>query len=240
MPTRYVVLPGQTEATAINLLSDPGHIPGQVIIPNAVRFMPVWQLTNGKQGRNVLTMQVPAGFQATAAIASQMKTQLHNGTPWSGLAAFMPTTGGLLRVDLLDIRPPGGAIVVSSDSTLVPGTSASPAIPDESAAVLTIRTAVRGPAGRGRLYIPNFATNALQTGGVIADATVAALTQFTVNILTAITGAGGTWVLANPARAAYTGSTGTQHPARVAGLVPVVAVVVRDNHWDSQRRRGLR
>jgi hypothetical protein len=49
-----------------------------------------------------------------------------------------------------------------------------------------------------------------------------------------------TLALGLPARSAYTGTTGTPHPARVAATLPVTSLLVRDNHWDSQRRRGLK
>jgi hypothetical protein len=225
--------------TAINVLSDPGHIGGPVVIPNVVRFMPVFTLTNLKVARLVLSMSVPAGYTVTATNAETMRAALVAGANWTALAALMPTTGNLTRVDLQDIRTANNP-VISSTGPATPGTSASPALPDEVSLVVTIRTARTGQANRGRFFIPNWATNAIGGAGVASAAAVTAAGGFASNILTAITGQGGTWVLAQPARQAYTGITGTQHPARVAGSLPQAGVVVRDNHWDTQRRRGLK
>jgi hypothetical protein len=224
---------------AINVLSDPGHINGPVVIPNCWKFMIVWTLTNGKIARNVLGVSVPAGATVTATIAEAMRAALVAGSGWSTLAAFMSLTGSLTRVELQDIRQASMPVVASTGAATA-GTSASAALPDEVAAVLTLRTARVGPANRGRMYIPNFATNALAAGGVIAPAVVTAIGGWTPNISNAVTSQGFTQVLLQPARAAYTGTSGAQHPARAAGSLPLTNMVVRDNHWDSQRRRGLR
>lgn len=237
--SRVVNLANLPQFTAINVLSDPGHIGGPVVIPNCIKFMIVWTLTDGKIARNVLGMSVPGGFTPTAAIAEQMRTALVAGTQWSGLAGFLATTTSLTRVELLDIRNANNT-VISSTGPSTPGTAAGTALPDETAAVLTIRTAKTGPAFRGRIFVPGWASNATAAGGVIAAAAVTALNAWSGNILTAITNAGGTWVLLQPARAQYTGSTGTVHPARPAGSTTFTSVVCRDNHWDSQRRRGLK
>jgi hypothetical protein len=48
---------------------------------------------------------------------------------------------------------------------------------------------------------------------------------------------GFTPVIVQPARAAYTGATGTSHPARPAGSIDISAHAVRNTLWDSQRKR---
>lgn len=45
------------------------------------------------------------------------------------------------------------------------GSSTSPSLPYEVACAVTLQTDHRGPSGRGRLYMPPFATNAMTTGG---------------------------------------------------------------------------
>jgi hypothetical protein len=90
------------------------------------------------------------------------------------------------------------------------------------------------------MFIPGWATNALASGNVVAAAAVTAL-QSWANTLGGTYSANGMPVaLGHKARAAYTGTSGTPHPARPAGLVPITNLVVRDNHWDSMRRRGLK
>jgi hypothetical protein len=237
--SRVLRLDNLQQFQAINVLSDPGSIGGPVVIPNAIKVMLVWTLGNGRTGRNVLGMTVPGSFTATAAIAESLRAAFTAGSPWSSYAAFLANTVALARVEILDIRQ-ANMTVVASTGAAAPGTSASPELPDEVAAAVTIRTALTGPANRGRFYLPGFATNALGAGNIIAAGAVTAITNFALQIGTAVAGQGMSWVVLHPARQAYTGVTGTQHPARTPGSVPITSVTVRDNHWDSQRRRGLK
>jgi len=237
--SRIIALENFQQFTAINVLSDPGHIGGPVIIPNCVQFHIVWNLADGKQGRNILGMSVGGSYNATAAQAEAGRAALVQGTNWSALAGFLAPTVSLAAVELRDMRTAGNPLVQSTGAA-TPGTSAGTALPSEVAAVMTIRTAKSGQQNRGRIYIPGWASNAVGVGDIIAAAAVTALLNFGNNIGSAITAAGGSWVLMQPARQAYTGSTGTQHPARAAGTTPVTSAPVRDNHWDTQRRRGLK
>jgi hypothetical protein len=130
--------------------------------------------------------------------------------------------------------------IISSGAGGATGTSSGTELPDEVALVVTERTAFTGPQNRGRMYIPGWATTALGANNTAAAAAVTALGNWAGNIAGILSAQGYTWCVGHVARQAYTGSTGTQHPARVAGTVPITTVAVRDNHWDSQRRRGLR
>lgn len=237
--SRVVNLTNLPQFTAINVLSDPGVSPGKKIIPACVQVVLCWTLANGKTGRNVLAMSVGAAFQATATQAETIRAGIVSGGAWTTYAGFLATTTALARVELRDIRTPDMPIV-SSTGASTPGTSASPALPGEVAVCMTIRTSKTGPGNRGRYYLPGFATNALASGDVIAPAVMSAANALTGNINSAIIAVGGTWVLAQPDRVAYTGSTGTQHPARAATTLATLSVLCRDNHWDSQRRRGLK
>jgi hypothetical protein len=90
------------------------------------------------------------------------------------------------------------------------------------------------------MYVPGFASNAMATGNVIAATTMTAVNNWAGIIAGVLSAQGYIWCVGHPARQAYTGITGTAHPARIAGTVPITTVSVRDNHWDSQRRRGLK
>jgi hypothetical protein len=218
---------------------DPGHIPGPVVIPNCAMFRIRWGLTNGKVANNVLHAQWTGSPVLTPAIAETARQALVAGAGWSGLAAFLATGTTLAGVDLLDMRAATNTIV-SSTGAATPGTSASTAIPSEVAIAVTLRSATRGPSGRGRFFVPGLATNAIGAGDVVAGAAITALTTWLGNINTAA-GPIGPLCIALPARQAYTSAdTGRIFPARGAGVALVNAFLVRDNHWDSQRRRGLR
>lgn len=235
--SRVVNLANFQQFTAINVLSDPGASAGPVVIPNAAKFMLVWQLADGKIGRNVLGGIVQPSFIATATLAEAFRAAVVSGATWSALAAFLPTTVSLLRTEIQDIRSAGMTPVASTGAS-TPGTSASPALPSEVALVMTLRTARIGAQFRGRMYMPGWATNAIGAGDVAAAAAVTALQNFANNISTGISAGGGQWALLQPERQEYLGVTGTLHPARAANALPISATVVRDNHWDSQRRRG--
>lgn len=200
-----------------------------------------WSLTNGKLARNVMWGQHTAATPPTTAIADALFSAIKTGGGWTGLAAFLATGTQLLGVTLLDVRV-ANQVGVDSTSAAVPGTSASAALPDEVALVYTIRTARSGPGGRGRVFLPGFATNALGTGGMAAAAAVTAVnTWIGSTVGPAITTNVGPWALGLQARQAYTSpTTGRQFPARQDVALPVGQGSAANNRWDTQRKRGLR
>lgn len=114
-------------------------------------------------------------------------------------------------------------------------------MPDESAIVITLRTAVRGRSGRGRIYIPGWAAVAMAAGGIVSPGVVAALQGWATNgLFAAINTNVGAPVLGLPLRDEYTSPKGTFHPQRPATTVPIIQYLVRNNTWDTQRRRGLK
>jgi hypothetical protein len=236
--SRVVNLANFQQFTAINLLSDPGHIGGPKVIPSCVEVTLQWGLTDGTFGHNVMHAAYGGGFVPTVTIANGLMSALTTGSAWTALASFMPVSGFLASVLLRDLNTAANPIV-SATLAGVAGTSPSSAIPDETALVITLRTAKAGRGFRGRIYVPNWATNALGAAGVAASGAVTDLNAWAQTIPGAFSGQGLTLSLGQVARQAYIGSTGTSHPARTATTVPITSLVVRDNHWDSQRRRGL-
>jgi hypothetical protein len=237
--SRVVNLANFQQFTAINLLQDAGSIGGPVVIPLAWRCMLVWNLTNGHVARNILYGRVTAGSVPSVSQAQSVFTAITTGGTWTALAAHLAPTGSLAAVELQDVQI-AGQPVVRSTSSAVPGASSGIALPDEVSVCVTLRTAQVGAGHRGRFYVPNWATTALATGNVVAAAAVTALQNWMPTILAAMSSNTMAWALGLQARQAYTGSSGTSHPARAATTELVTAQVVRDNHWDSQRRRGLK
>jgi hypothetical protein len=225
--------------TAINVLSDPGHIGGPVVVPQCAQFSFVWALESGHVGHNVLYGRYSGGYAGSTAQCNSIALALTTGATWTALAGFLATSTQFVAVTVRDVNTAGAALIGSS-ITGVPGTSASPALPNEVALAVTERTAKAGRGFRGRFYVPGYATNALGAGNVVAAAAMTA-TQNWANLITgAFAAQGYTLVLGLVARAQYTGKTGVVHPARAATSEAVTATLVRDNHWDSQRRRGLK
>jgi hypothetical protein len=237
--SRIVNLANFEQFTAINLLSDPGHIGGPKIIPNAAEIRLRFTLEDGKVGHIVTCGGYAGTFAGTVAQANAIFAALGTGAQWSALAAFLATTTAFAGVDIRDLNSAGNPYI-SSTAAASPGTSASTALPNEVAAVITLLTAKTGPQNRGRMYVPGWATNALGAGNVIAAAAQSALGAWSGQFAGAYSAQGYVHSIAQPARAAYTGSSGTQHPARVATKIAVTSTALKDNHWDSQRRRGLK
>lgn len=226
--------------TAVNLLSDPGAIGGPYVVPQCARINLIIDLESGKQAHIILVGRYAGGYQGSVAQANTLLAAFTSGAAWTTLATFLASSTGLNRVSVQDVNSPDQAVFVANPTSHA-GTSASPAIPNEVSAVITKRTGLLGPANRGRMYFPGWATNALGAGNVIAAAAITALaTWATSNVGSALSGSGYTHVIGQPARQAYVGTTGTAHPARAATSSVITTLEVRDNHWDSQRRRGLK
>lgn len=236
---RVINLANLQQFTAVNLSSDPGEIGGPVQIPQAAQFSILWGLDDGKFGHSVFYGRYNGGFAGTAAQVNAILAALTTGGTWTALAAFLSTTSGLSGLSVRDVNTINQPVIPNTTGG-APGTSASPALPCETALALTFRTAKTGPQNRGRMFVPGWATNALGAGNVASAAAVTALQNWGQVLSTALAAQGYTFVIGQRARAAYTGATGTDHPARAATTTQITTISVRDNHWDSQRRRGLR
>lgn len=237
--TRLINLANFEQFAAINVLTDPGAVGGPTVIPAACQVILNWGLTDLKIGHNVICGGVGAAFTPTVTIANAIMTALSTGSAWTGLAAVLASDSALLSVSLRDLRSADQPIVTST-AAAVAGTAVGLALPNEVALCVTLRTAFAGRGNRGRMFIPGYSVGSVGAANIVSPGTVTATSTWANTIFAALAGQGMTWVLAKRARQAYTGSTGTLHPARAASTVPITAVAVRDNHWDSQRRRGLR
>jgi hypothetical protein len=225
--------------TAINLLSDPGHVGGPVVLPNAFKVVFRWTLSNGKQANNVMYGVNTGSFTPTPTIADAIFTAVATGAAWTAAAGYLNPASSMSAVLLQDVRSAGQPFV-SSTGAAKPGTGAGTPLPNEVAICATLRTAQVGASRRGRIYIPAINGTAVGAADIILAATVTALNTWVGGFIAAFAASGLTMSLGLPARSAYTGTTGTLHPARIASTVPITAVSLRDNRWDSQRRRGLK
>src|SRR5215472_5189189 len=176
--SRIIDLSNVQTFTAVNLLSDPGAIPGPVVIPFCAQISLIWTLTDGKLAHVVTYGRYSGGFAGSVTQANAILAGLLSaGGMYAALAAFMPSTGSLSAVTIRDVNSANQPLIQST-GTGGPGTSASPAISDETAVVVTLRTAMVGRGNRGRMYIPNWATNALGAGNVVAAGAVTALSNW--------------------------------------------------------------
>lgn len=217
-------------------MSDPGRIPGSIVIPATVEVHLRWSLPNSKQVINVFHGIVGGGFVATAAIAEALRAALVASAAWTAYKAYVNSGVSLVAVDMRDLRSPFLPLV-SSTGAAAAGTGAGGALPEGVAAVITLRTANAGRGFRGRTYLPGIDTAALAAGGVQSAAFMTAAANFVTAVQTAMAGQGMTMAIAQPARQAYTGSKGAAHSARAAAAQTVTSIVDRTNAFNSQRRR---
>lgn len=224
---------------AINVLLDPGHKGGPVVVPNCVQIVLNWNTSSGRGAHNVLYGRAGGVPAPTSAQAEAIRSALTTGAAWTAVAALMPTAHSLASVSLRSVHTPNNPLVLSTGAA-APGTSANPGLPNEMAICVTLRTGSAGISGRGRTYLPGFDNAQVNVANQIAAACVTAVNTWVAGWASIFSSQGYTWVLGLPARNAYTGSTGTQHPARDATSVAVTTATVRNNTWDSQRRRGLK
>jgi len=220
-------------------MADPGRIAGAVVIPNCIQVRLIWTLPNGKTAYNVLHATVAGGFSATSAVAESVFTAIKAAAGWTSWKANVNSGVSLAGVDLRDMRSANQPLVASTSAASA-GTGAGTALPPGDALCVTLRTANAGRAFRGRVYLPGLDSSALAAGGVAAAGTVTNSSAFVTAVQTALSGQSMTMAIAQPARAAYTGSTGAAHAARAAAMATVTSITTRNNIIDHQRRRAGR
>jgi hypothetical protein len=219
--------------------TDPGHIPGPVVIPNCVQVRLQWLTPSGRLAFNVLHGSVGGGFVPTTAEANGILAGLNTGGHWAAFSAFLSTNTELQKVSLLDMRTSSNSPVESTGASSPGGSAANPLAP-ATALVITERTAKAGPGFRGRIYVPGWTDDAMVAAATVDPAAVTATEAWAADFPSVFTGQGITLGIAQPARAAYTGTAGAVHAARAAHVEPVTQLVVRNAFWDTQRRRGGR
>jgi hypothetical protein len=194
-----------------------------------------WQNSAGRQYHTSFYGSYTGTFSSSVAVANTIFSSIVTSFT-TNLAALQASAYTLQQMTMYDITTATSPVYTTTASG-APGSSASVAMPENAAIVLTTTILGRGRGAKGRMFIPNWATNADGGGGVITGATQTALNAFGLGIFNAITGNGLTPAVARPLRNAYIGYTGTSHPQRPAQPLQVTAYVCRDLVWDTQRRR---
>lgn len=228
-----------TQFTAINLLADGGAVGGPVIVPSAAQIVLNWSLEDGKIARNVLYGKYSGAFAGTQAQANGILTALATGAAWTALAAQLATTTILGGISIRDVNTANQPLIVSNTAG-AGGTGAGESMPNEVAAVITFRTSLVGRGNRGRMFVPGWTTASTAAGNVMSVAAFNALQGWANTLAGALAGQGYTLALGQKHRIAYTSPKGHPHADRPAFALPITQTVVRDNHWDTIRRRGLK
>jgi hypothetical protein len=215
--------------------TDPGRIPGPAVIPACVEVVLFWTLANSRTGHNVLHGRNSGSFVPSVTSANSLFSAIL--TTWnSQLALYAPTTVVLGGLSVRDMSASTNAPFLNNTSG-GSGTSASAAMPPQVALVLSGKGTMRGKGNSARWYLPGWASNADSGNGVVAPAVVTALGPFMTSVFSAFSTAGLVPCVAKPARQAYTGISGAQHPATTAHTIDIQAWALRDNIWDTVRAR---
>jgi len=206
-------------------------MPTPLVMANTVQVRLHWTY-NGVAGFNVLSGIVAGGYTNSQAHANALGTAVLGRFTTSGLAALMATTTSLIAVGIRDLRTANQAEFVSV-AAAVPGTGSGNPLPNEVAAVVTLRTALAGRSFRGRAYFSGAIVGENSAAGAIVSGFNTALVTFMTNVQTDMATEGITLAVLSRPR-----PISVAEPAGYAGAItPVTAIVTRDTQWDTQRRR---
>ena len=208
----------------------------QGFTPNGVMWRLRWTDPVGTF-MNVLHMSYTTAGPLNPAIADNMLTQLVGlaaTTTWLG---HLPTTTALVGLDVRDLRAANNPLI-SSAAVNHPGTAAGNALPPANAMVITLRTAFAGRSFRGRVYLGGLAATTSDVNGhIVAQANTDA-NVFVQQFGTVCTTAGGNWAILQRYLPPRTSHGGVALPERQSAVVNVTGTSVRDNIFDTQRRRS--
>lgn len=205
-----------------------------LVIPNTVQVILQWG--NGtKFPRNVLHGTIGASTPVDVTMANSIMTAWNNLMGSSLLTAQLGLDQSTNSVILRDVRNPNLA-EVSSNVAGVVGTATGDDLPHQIACVLTIRTAFAGRGFRGRAYLPCWTEDSNGASGQMSAAAKTAADAFAAGFIGVFTAGGVTLGVAkrpifNPDDCSIT-TPGVTNPA--------TQVIVRNNLWDTQRRRAGR
>lgn len=193
----------------------------------------VW-LAAGGPAQCVLHWTIPAGTSVNVTLANAIFTTL--GNLWSAnLAAHAATTQSLSKLFLRDLRQASMAEVASTNAA-IPGTAVGDELPHSIACVMTIRTASAGRKFRGRAYLSAFAEEANGGSGRISVSTKTSLDAFAAGFITAANQSGATFGVAHRPTL-FDDITGLPIAPGLGFTTPATTCEIRDDFWDSQRRR---
>jgi hypothetical protein len=215
---------------------DGGKIPGPANVPNVEEVRMFFTLPNLKTGHIAVhghfTSTPPTGATLAAALWSALSSS------WgTRLATYMHTGTLFTKVEVRDMTNYQNPVYIGT-GTAVAGGGSGAAMPSENAIVLTENVNIRGRGAKGRMYVSGWVTSADVTTGGINPAVQTALNGWGSDIMSALNAQSLTPCVAQVARQAYTGLTGTNHPARNPSFATITSITCNDLNWDTQRRRG--
>lgn len=217
-------------------MTSPGYKAGPLVIPFTFQVRLIWALANGRQSTNVLHCIVADGLSASTTLATLVFDQIKADALTDTYLENINTAAALQRIDIRDIRTKSQSIFEAGGAA-APGTGGGNALPDEVALVVTLRTALAGPAHRGRVYLSGFDDSTLTAEGHATPGLTGAAQDWVGRVGGILSANGMALGVGHRGHDAYTNAKGNTVDAELPGTDLVTSVIVRDNVFDSQRRR---
>jgi len=217
----------------------PGYIHGPLVIPAVVEVKLRWQLPTGRTASNVLHAHNPSATPITSGLADTIQNGINADARTIAYAAVLQQNCTCFGISLKDLNEERLAEFPNTVGGFN-GTDASDALPQAVAFAVSLKSAVSGPRGRGRVYLPGWAESSTDANGTMSIASVLLAIGFVQAISDAIFAVGMSLTIANRGHDPYTSPfTGLEVPAQAPGHNDVIAIIAADNVFDSQRRRKV-
>lgn len=205
-----------------------------LVLANAVQVKLRWSC-NSIECLNVLGGRVGGGFANSQAHANSLSTAIGAAVASSGLQALLATTTSFQGVGIRDVRV-AHQVEFASNAGFAAGLGANDPVPNQLAAVVTLRTALAGKSYRGRVYFSGADEDQNTPSGQIDAGFNTALVDFMTEVQAAMAAEGITLaVLSAPRYANLPPPADVQTWA--GALTDVTGIETRDTQWDTQRRR---
>lgn len=189
----------------------------------------IWNVSGTPFAVNVLGVVNAGSIAITQALTNTLDTAIKAGLTSSALATELSTLVSLATVTLKDLRSANAPEFVGTAAPVL-GTGTGDLLPQQVSLVVTLRTAFSGKHFRGRVYLWGFTEARNTAGGAYIGG------PNPVAFVTAIKSA----LVANSLDLGVLSRPQPTLPVPWAGqITPVSAVVLRDQGWDTQRRRAI-
>jgi len=170
------------------------------VINNVVRVAVEGHTSLGTKWANVIHLAKTAGTAAIAdfpALVTELNRLYGGATYGGGGLNLLNNTNSSTAVDRYVFTILNGTAASVPLAATAAGSGAVAAVPAEVAAVITLRTGLRGRSFRGRIYLPAFTTAAFTSTGQISSGVVTALPIQCSGFNTALVALTYTWVVAS-------------------------------------------
>lgn len=191
-------------------------------IPDTMRVAVILKMANGHRGSNVLHFRKTGvlTFPGAITLLDPILLNLYTVNQGAGLAwkSIAPANASIVQFEYTPLDNASATTVIAHN---VAGIDANDPLPAGTALVVTVRTALRGRAHRGRVYTGPYCEDANTAGAPTAPTVLAVQTQWQWLISTGLTGTGVSFGVASYKNETFENATS----------------LTVDPRWDTQRRR---